>query len=101
MFPQSDPVEPKATDNKFGILVQQGNILNNEIKKGETEAEKIDKKATDDAKAELAKRWLCRQFYDVRTFGGVLSTGKGVLSGSAHGQIRGPIQFTLGWHPLR
>ena len=40
--------------------------------------------------------WLCREFYDVRTFGGVLSTGDDVLKGSAFGQVRGPVQFTFG-----
>ena len=39
---------------------------------------------------------LCKTFYDVRTFGGVLSTGDDVLKGSAYGQVRGPVQFTLG-----
>ena len=46
--------------------------------------------------AELAIKWLCRKFYDVRTFGGVLSTGDGILKGSAFGQVRGPVQFTFG-----
>jgi CRISPR-associated protein Csd2 len=35
---------------------------------------------------------LCRQFFDLRAFGGVTST-EGPLKGSFYGQIRGPIQF--------
>jgi CRISPR-associated protein Csd2 len=41
-------------------------------------------------------KWLCREFYDVRSFGGVLSTGEECLKGSAWGQVRGPVQFTFG-----
>lgn len=79
------------------ILIQQGNILNNKIKRAIDDAAKsLEKKASDREKAEAAMKWLCRQFYDVRTFGGVLSTGEDVLKGSAFGQVRGPAQFTFG-----
>lgn len=37
---------------------------------------------------------LCRTFFDVRFFGGVMST-EGPLKGSFYGQIRGPLQFTF------
>jgi CRISPR-associated protein Csd2 len=68
--------------NGFNILIQQGAVLNTQIKAGIARStEKLDKKATDQQKAEAAMRWLCREFYDVRTFGGVLSTGEDVLKG--------------------
>lgn len=88
----------RSNDEKgFNILVQQGNILNNELDKGiKAATEKLPAKATDREKAEAAMHWLCREFYDVRTFGGVLSTGDDVLKGSAFGQVRGPVQFTFG-----
>lgn len=91
------PPARKADDaNGFSILVQRGNILNNEIKAAINKAtEPLEKKATDKQKAEAAMKWLCHEFYDVRTFGGVLSTGDDVLKGSAYGQVRGPIQFTF------
>lgn len=79
------------------ILIRQENIINNKIDNAEQKAaEPLDKKASDKEKAEAAMKWLCREFYDVRTFGGVISTGNGVLKGSAFGQVRGPIQFTFG-----
>ncbi len=82
------------------ILVQQGNILNTEITKGIKEANlelsKSPKPAEKSKAAEAAMHWLCKTFYDVRTFGGVLSTGDEVMKGSAHGQVRGPVQFTFG-----
>jgi CRISPR-associated protein Csd2 len=38
---------------------------------------------------EDARGWMCEHFYDVRIFGGVLSTGLNC------GQVRGPIQLTF------
>lgn len=36
-----------------------------------------------------ARDWMCQNFYDVRTFGAVMSTGVNC------GQVRGPVQFTF------
>lgn len=36
------------------------------------------------------RKWMCDQFYDIRTFGAVLSTGD-----YPAGQVRGPIQLTF------
>ena len=98
---------PPTTDGKpaegLDILIQQGNILNSEIKNAiDKSTENMDKKASDQKKAEAAMKWLCKHFYDVRTFGGVLSTGKDVLKGSAYGQVRGPVQVTFASsiHPI-
>lgn len=41
-------------------------------------------------KVEQAKEWMCRNFFDVRTFGAVMSTGVNC------GQVRGPVQLTFG-----
>ncbi len=37
-----------------------------------------------------ARHWMCANFYDVRTFGAVMSTGINC------GQVRGPVQLTFG-----
>lgn len=37
---------------------------------------------------------LCKKYFDIRTFGGVVSTD-GPLKGTFFGQIRGPIQFSF------
>lgn len=37
---------------------------------------------------------LCKSFFDLRTFGGVISTS-GPLQGTFYGQVRGPVQFTF------
>ncbi len=36
-----------------------------------------------------AKEWMCKNFYDVRTFGAVMSTGANA------GQVRGPVQIAF------
>lgn len=40
-------------------------------------------------KAAAARTWLCQNFYDLRTFGAVLSTGPNA------GQLRGPVQLSF------
>ena len=37
----------------------------------------------------LARKWMCQNFFDVRTFGAVMSTGVNC------GQVRGPVQLTF------
>lgn len=41
---------------------------------------------------ERGRDWMCKNFYDIRTFGAVLS----LKSAPNCGQVRGPIQFTFG-----
>lgn len=88
--------------NGFNVLVQQGTVLNTEIGKGTGVAKADPTNDTREKKQEAAMRWLCREFFDVRTFGGVLSTGDELMKGSAWGQVRGPVQFTFGqsFHPI-
>ncbi len=83
--------------NGFSIFIQQGAVLNAQIARGCRAAEEVAGKGKEKVNVpEAAMRWLCREFYDVRTFGGVLSTGDDCLKGSAFGQVRGPVQFTFG-----
>ncbi len=42
------------------------------------------------SRQQARRGWLCEQFYDVRTFGAVMSTGE-----YPSGQVRGPIQITF------
>lgn len=98
------PPPPSESGNQFHILVQQGNILNREIESGiaatnsgEAPVKKSERKtAAGGDHAKRAMEWLCQKFFDVRTFGGVLTTGDTVMKGSTYGQVRGPVQFTFG-----
>ncbi|MBR4615473.1 MAG: type I-C CRISPR-associated protein Cas7/Csd2 [Kiritimatiellae bacterium] len=100
LYPPERRSNPDA--NGYNILIKQGAVIETEQKKGEDAAKAAVKagalpagKSGEEKLAEYAIKWLCREFYDLRTFGGVLSTGNGVLNGSAFGQVRGPVQFTF------
>ena len=43
-----------------------------------------------DSKEVVAKKWMCKNFFDVRTFGAVMSTGDKTC-----GQVRGPVQLAF------
>jgi len=43
-----------------------------------------------DSKEMVAKKWMCKNFYDIRTFGAVMSTGDKTC-----GQVRGPVQLAF------
>ena len=98
MFP---PVHDSTSANGHAILVKQGAVIETEQKRGITAA-KDPNSLPGGTHAERTKNWLCREFFDVRTFGAVLSTGDDVMKGSAFGQVRGPVQFTFGqsFHPI-
>lgn len=78
------------------IFVEHATNLNTKIALGHEEtggmppwdAKKKRWKTTRE-KAEAAGRWLCDNFFDVRTFGAVLSTGPNA------GQVRGPVQIAF------
>lgn len=95
--------ERNEGENGFNILIKQGAVIETEQKRAiKAVSEILPAKPTDSIKAEAAGKWICREFYDVRTFGCVLSTGNDVFRGSAFGQLRGPVQITFGqsFHPI-
>ncbi|MBF0602383.1 MAG: type I-C CRISPR-associated protein Cas7/Csd2 [Nitrospirae bacterium] len=78
----------------YDIYVREKAILNQQHERAyiacgfPLEGEKKRKGGGDDV--EKAKGWMCRNFYDVRAFGAVMTTGVNC------GQVRGPVQFTFG-----
>jgi CRISPR-associated protein Csd2 len=75
-------------EDGFDIFIKEKAILNNLIDAAhEDESVKSITKAAD--KTEAARQVMCKKYYDVRSFGAVMSTGKNA------GQVRGPIQFTF------
>lgn len=69
----------------FDIFIKEKAILNNAIDKAH-DSESV-KNAKD--KTEAAREFMCKNYYDVRTFGAVMSTGKNA------GQVRGAVQLTF------
>ena len=71
--------------NGYDIFIKEKAVLNTLIDKAHDE-ESV-KEAKD--KTSAARDVMCKTYYDIRTFGAVMSTGKNA------GQVRGPIQFTF------
>lgn len=105
-------VEPQPGEKRFEIYVREKAILNLQHQRAyaalkldapaeeaaessEGEAKKTGKKPAKDKRkggagdVELARQWMCQNFFDVRSFGAVMSTGVNA------GQVRGPVQLTF------
>lgn len=83
-----------ASDNR--IYMSEGSTLNLLHKEAwaavmpdVTKAEEFKKLPKEEAKARELTAWMCANFWDVRTFGAVMSTGVNA------GQVRGPVQFAF------
>ena len=75
----------KDLSDGYDIFIKEKAVLNSEIDKAHDDEDV--KKAKD--KTAAARLFMCKNYYDIRTFGAVMSTGKNA------GQVRGPIQFTF------
>lgn len=80
-------INSENTKDGYNLYVREKAVLNNQQKLAYNaiELEKDDKPTIEEAKA-----WMCKNFYDVRTFGAVMSTGD-----CNCGQVRGPVQFNF------
>ena len=101
-------------EKRFEIYVREKAILNHQHQRAysalnldaasEEQAEEATETVANDAKKKKAgkdkrkgsaddvgqaRKWMCQNFFDVRTFGAVMSTGVNC------GQVRGPVQLTF------
>lgn len=81
----------KGTSDGYDIFIKEKAVLNKSIE-GAYDDEHV-KNAKDTNKTESARDVMCRRYFDVRTFGAVMSTGEKTKNA---GQVRGPIQLTFG-----
>ncbi|NDH54635.1 MAG: type I-C CRISPR-associated protein Cas7/Csd2, partial [Betaproteobacteria bacterium] len=104
--------EPIAGEARFEIYVREKAILNLQNQRAYSALKLdvvVDEAPTDDTNADdkkpkkagkekrkgsatdviQARAWMCQNFFDVRTFGAVMSTGVNC------GQVRGPVQMTF------
>lgn len=82
----------KSGQPPFDVFVQQGSVLNDKILDGHKAAgNDVDgkKKTADRKQVQSARAEMCKRYFDVRTFGAVMSTG------SNAGQVRGPVQLSF------
>ena len=75
----------KGQADGYDIFIKEKAVLNTLIDKAHDnpEVEKVENKT------EAARKFMCAHYYDIRTFGAVMSTGKNA------GQVRGAIQLTF------
>lgn len=85
----------KGEQPPYEIYVKEKAILNKTHERAYEGIGKADLLKGDDKKRKggdavnEARQWMCKNFYDVRTFGAVMSTGVNC------GQVRGPAQLTF------
>ena len=77
----------------YEIYVREKAVLNQQHQRAHDAVGEQGAKAD---KTALPRAWMCQNFYDVRTFGAVMSTGVNC------GQVRGPVQlaFSRSEHPI-
>ncbi|MCC6141435.1 MAG: type I-C CRISPR-associated protein Cas7/Csd2 [Nitrospira sp.] len=107
----------KKDTPRYGIFVKEKAILNEQIERAYEDSSEVkagvlawqawqkDKKKNPKPARhyeDLAREWMCNNFFDVRTFGAVMSTSdKQDADGSdsklkkTAGQVRGPVQMTF------
>lgn len=82
----------RAAAPGYDIYMRDGAVLNVEHRKAYQqlglEPDTKSKKAPKDKSRDLTN-WMCGNFFDIRTFGAVMSTEVNA------GQVRGPVQFTF------
>ncbi len=77
----------KGTISGFDIFIKEKAVLNALIDQAHEKDEVKSKEKGE--KTEAARQYMCNTYYDVRSFGAVMSTGKNA------GQVRGPVQLTF------
>ncbi|WP_457575824.1 type I-C CRISPR-associated protein Cas7/Csd2 [Desulfomarina sp.] len=77
----------KEDQSPYNIYVKEKGIL---TERRQPAYEAVSDEKDKAAKISKARAWMCRNFFDVRTFGAVMSTKENNC-----GQVRGPVQFTF------
>lgn len=83
--------EAREGEQGFEIYMVEKVVLNRQHARAyEAEGLKASKKLPDkDEEARAVTGWMCRNFYDIRTFGAVMTTEVNA------GQVRGPVQLSF------
>jgi CRISPR-associated protein Csd2 len=110
MTRSQEQVAPQPAEKRFEIYVREKAVLNLQhdrayaalgLARGDSEGGEVtgtdgtpkkgakSKRKGSGDEVDKARAWMCRNFFDVRTFGAVMSTGTNA------GQVRGPVQLTF------
>jgi len=77
----------KKNQTGYDIFVKERTVLNLLIDEAHKQEEVKNMEKTE--KTDAARDYMCKTYYDVRTFGAVMTTGENA------GQVRGPVQLTF------
>ena len=81
-------IQMTQNDEHHDIFIREKIILNDLIAEAHQQDEVKDKPKGRE-RTESARQYMCKRYYDIRTFGAVLTTGENA------GQVRGPVQLTF------
>lgn len=77
-------------NSRYKIYVEEGGVLNEQHGRAYEALDLEDEKDNPSRKTiGKTKQWMCKNFFDVRMFGAVMTTGVNC------GQVRGPVQLTF------
>jgi CRISPR-associated protein Csd2 len=79
----------RGNEAPHAVFVEHASNLNRAIARAHEETGGLPEKGAPKSKVDEARRWMCRNFFDVRAFGAVMSTGANA------GQVRGPVQIAF------
>ena len=81
----------RGEQERYKIYVQNTGVALNDLHQRAYTALNLSSKGKTQARGDVeqAQQWMCDNFFDVRTFGAVMSTGVNA------GQVRGPVQVTF------
>lgn len=88
-FVQLTKPESQGQDGPgYDIYVREKAILNQQHQRA-YKALELDPKKAKQPEVEKTREWMCKNFYDIRSFGAVMTTEINC------GQVRGPVQFSF------
>jgi len=82
--------ETVQENGQQAVVVETKDVKQTKTAKGSEQKRDIRTSESATAQQNARRKWMCDHFYDIRTFGAVLSTGD-----YPAGQVRGPIQLTF------
>lgn len=87
--PADSSSDVEQANARFKVYVEEGVALNARHERAYT-ALGLQQKKTDRGQQLAARRWMCENFFDVRLFGALMSTGNANC-----GQVKGPVQISF------
>lgn len=82
-------IKDSEEDRKHNDIFAREKAILNDLIADAHQQEGVKDKPKGKEKTESARHYMCNRYYDIRTFGAVLTTGENA------GQVRGPIQLTF------